>query len=225
LARLVGLIAIVGLALAAPTQCKAQDLGVMVKQFWKTLNGSQEPQKRAKQRQLESPVEPKSRQSDAGVSLSQKAYEKKIADLVSYMHGGAATDATNPFRREAAQTAINERHKQTPVPKRIQKWTCDIRQIGVKLDPFNDGSNAQEPIGFYGGDYGLFCDAQITYLLVLSAKEENLLASLSVGQSISFSGVGIGRRMLDMRTIIRANQLSPMSHREAPEVGRLRSWQ
>ena len=215
LGRLAGLLAIFELALAAPTPSKAQDLGLMVNQFWKKLNGSQEPRKRAKQRQLEPPVKTKSPEPDEGGSLSQETYEKEIADLVGYMHGGAITDKMNPFRREAAQTAINARHKQIPVPGRIQKWTCDIRQIGVKLDPFTDRSNSREPIGFHGGnDYGLFCDAQVTYLLMLNATQENLFASLSVGQSISFSGVGIGRRMLDMRTIVRANQLVPMSSRE-----------
>jgi hypothetical protein len=185
----------------------------MVNQFWKKLNGSPEPRKRAKQRQLEPPVKTKSPEPVEGGL--QETYEKKIADLVGYMHGVAVTDKTNPFRREAAQTAFNERHKQIPVPGRIQKWTCDIRQIRVRLDPFTDRSNSREPIGFHGGnDYGLFCDAQVRYLLILNATQENLLASLSVGQSISFSGVGIGRRMLDMRTIVRADQLVPMSSRE-----------
>src|SRR5262249_16526607 len=101
---LVGLLAIIGLALPASTKSKAQDLGLIVKQFWKTLNGPQEPQRRAKQRQLEPSLNTKSQESDEGVSLSQETYEKKIADLISYMHGGAVSDKTNPFRREAAQT-------------------------------------------------------------------------------------------------------------------------
>ena len=223
-ARLVGLLAIVGLVLAVPTNPNAQDLELFVKQFWKTLNGSEEPPKKAIRRQPEPPTKTKSQELDEDVSLSQESYEKKIDDLISYMRGGAASDKTNPFRREAAQTAINERHKQTPVPKRIQEWTCDIHQIGVTLDLFIDRSNSQEPIGFNdGSDYGIFCDAHVTYLLVLNATQENysLLASLSVEQSISFSGVGIGRRMADMRTIVRANQLIPIN-RESPEARRRR---
>jgi hypothetical protein len=213
---LVGLLAIVALALAPPTNSPAQDLDLMVKQFLDTLKGSKEAKKVAKQRQVEPPLKAKSRDPDEGSSISQDVYESKIADLISYMGSDAINDRTNPVRRDAALIAIVERHKQITVPKRMQKWTCDIRQIGVSLDPFTDRANSQEPIGFHGGrGHGLFCDAKVSYLLVLDRTRANqsLLASLSVGQTILFSGAGLGRRILDMRTIVRVDQVIPMGNR------------
>jgi len=204
---LVGLLAIVALALAPPTISPAQDLDLMVKQFLNTLKGSKEAKKTAKQR----PPEPAS-------SITQDDYESKIADLMSYMHSNALSDKTNPIRRDAAVMASVERHRQIPVPKRMQEWTCDINQIGVSLDPFADRENSQEPIGFHGGrGQGLFCAAKVPYLLVLDRTRANqsLVNSLSVGQSIIFSGTGVGRRIPDMRTIVHVDQVVPAGNRDA----------
>jgi hypothetical protein len=196
----------------------AQNLDPILKQF---LDWSQKPKqarKGAKQRRLEPSLKAKSQEPDDGVPISQGAYESKIADLISYMRGGAVNDTTNSVRREAAQIAIIDRHKQTSVPRRIHNWTCKISKIGIELNNFSDRANNQEPIGFHvGNDYGLFCDAQITYLLVMNATRENysLLGSFSIGQPVSFSGMGIGRRRLDMRTIVRADQVTPFSEHES----------
>jgi hypothetical protein len=212
---LVGLLAIVALALASPTNSPAQDLDSMVKQFLNTLKGSKEAKKAAKQRP---PEPPKSRSPDEVSSFSQEDYESKIADLLSYMRSDALSDKTNPIRRDAALMASVERHKQIPVPKRMEQWTCDIGQIGVALDPFTDRANSQEPIGFYAGrGQGLFCDAKVRYLLVLdrSRANQSLVNSLSVGQSILFTGTGVGRRIPDMRTIVRVDQLVPAGNAEA----------
>jgi len=208
---LVGLLAIVALALAPPTISPAQDLDLMVKQFLNTLKGSKEAKKVAKQR---------ARSPDEFGSISQDDYESKIADLLSYMRSDALNDKTNPIRRDAALMASVERHKQIAVPKRMQGWTCDIRQIGVALDPFTDRANSQEPIGFHGGrGQGLFCDAKVPYLLVLDRTRANqsLVNSLSVGQSIQFSGAGVGRRIPDMRTIVRVDQVVPVGNRDAEQ--------
>jgi hypothetical protein len=134
------------------------------------------------------------------------------------MRSDALSDKTNPMRRDAALIASIERHKQIPVPKRMQEWTCNVREIGVSLDPFTDRANTQEPIGFHGGrGQGLLCEAKVPYLLVLDRTRANqsLVNSLSVGQSISFSGAGVGRRIADMRTIVRVDQVVPLGSREA----------
>jgi hypothetical protein len=217
---LVGLLAIVALALASPTTSPAQDLDLMVKQFLDTLKGSKGAKKVAKQRQPEPPANARSRGSDEAPSGSQDDYESKIADLLTYMRSDALNDQTNPIRRDAALMASVERHKQIPVPKRMQRWTCDLSQIGVALDPFTDRANSQQPIGFHGGrGQGLFCDAKVPYLLVLDRTRGNqsLVHSLSAGQSIFFSGAGVGRRMPDLRTIVRVDQLVPAGNREADQ--------
>jgi hypothetical protein len=215
---LVGL-AIVALALAPPTISPAQDLDGMVKQFMDTLKGSKQAKKVAKQRQPEPPAKARSHIPDDVSPISQDDYESKIADLLSYMRSDALNDKTNPIRRDAALMASVERHKQIAVPKRMQEWTCDVRQIGVALEPFTDRANSQEPIGFHGGrGEGLLCDAKVPYLLVLDRTRANrsLVNSLSVGQSILFSGAGVGRRIPDMRTIVRVDQVVPIGNR-APE--------
>jgi len=213
----VGLLAIAALALAPATISPAQDLDLMVKQFLNTLKGSKEAKKVARQRPTASPAKARSRSPDEFGSVSQDDYESKIADLLSYMRSDALNDKTNPIRRDAALMAIVERHKQIAVPKRMQGWICDIRQIGVALDPFTDRANSQEPIGFHGGrGQGLFCDAKVPYLLVLDRTRANqsLVNSLSVGQSIQFSGAGVGRRIPDMRTIVRVDQVVPVGNRD-----------
>ena len=215
---LVGLLAIVALALAPPTISPAQDLDLMVKQFTDTLKGSKDTKKVAKQRPPERWARARSRSPDDVSPISQDDYESKIADLLSYMRSDALKDKTNPVRRDAALMASVERHKQIAVPKRMQEWTCEIREIGVALDPFTDRANSQEPIGFQGGrGQGLLCDAKVPYLLVLDRTRANqsLLNSLSVGQSILFSGTGVGRRIPDMRTIVRVDQVVPMGNRAA----------
>jgi hypothetical protein len=215
---LVGLLAIPALALAPSTTSPAQDLDLMVKQFLDTLKGSKQAKGAAKPRQSDPTLRAKP-PGDEGSSPSQDAYESKIADLIDYMRSNALSDKTNPVRRDAALIAIVERHKQITVPKRMQKWTCDIRQIGVLLDPFTDRLNSQQPIGFQGGrGQGLFCDAKVSYLLVLNQTRANqsLLASFSVGQSIEFSGAGLGRRIPDMRTIVRVDQVIAVRDREPP---------
>jgi len=214
---LVGLLAIIALALP-PATAPAQDLDLMVKQVLDTLKGSKEAKKLAKQRQPETLIKTRSRSADEVISISQDDYEGKIADLISYMRSDALSDKTNPMRRDAALIASIERHKQIPVPKRMQEWTCNVREIGVSLDPFTDRANTQEPIGFHGGrGQGLLCEAKVPYLLVLDRTRANqsLVNSLSVGQSILFSGAGVGRRMPDMRTIVRVDQVVPLDGREA----------
>src|SRR5262245_39981729 len=164
---LVGLFAIVALALTPSTHSPAQDLDLL-KQFLDTLKGSKDAKKLAKQRQSDPQAKARSRSPDEVGPISQDDYEGKVADLMSYMRSDALNDKTNPVRREAALIASVERHKQIPVPKRMQEWTCDISQIGVALDPFTDRANTQEPIGFHGGrGQGLFCEAKVPYLLVL----------------------------------------------------------
>jgi hypothetical protein len=214
---LVGPLAIVALSLAPPTKSPAQDLDLMVKQFLQTLKGTKDAKKLSKQRPPGSP-KARSRDPDEASSISQDDYEGKVADLISYMRSDALNDTTNPIRRDAALIASVERHKQIAVPKRMEKWACDIRQIGVSLDPFTDRANSQEPIGFQGGrGQGLFCDGKISYLLVLDRTRANQsrIASLSAGQSILFSGAGVGRRIPDMRTIVRVDQVIPMGNQEA----------
>jgi hypothetical protein len=211
-----GLLAIAALALAPPTISPAQDLDLMVKQFMDTLKGSKDTKKVAKQRASEPWDRVRSRSPDD--VISQDDYESKVADLLSYMRSDALNDKTNPIRRDAALMASVERHKQIAVPKRMQEWTCDIRQIGVALEPFTDRANSQEPIGFQGGrGQGLLCDAKVPYLLVLDRTRANqsLLNSLSVGQSILFSGAGVGRRIQDLRTIVRVDQVVPLGNPEA----------
>jgi hypothetical protein len=217
----VGLLAIVALTLGPPTTSPAQDLDLMVKQFLDTLKGSKGAKKVAKQRQPEPPAKARSPRPDEAPSGSQDDYENKIADLLTYMRSNALNDQTNPIRRDAALMASVERHKQIPVPKRMQRWTCDVREIGVALDPYTDRANGQEPIGFQGGrGQGLFCEARVPYLLVLDRTRANqsLVNSLSAGQSIFFSGAGAGRRIPDMRTIVRVDQLVPVGNREAEQV-------
>jgi hypothetical protein len=46
---------------------------------------------------------------------------------------------------------------------------------------------------------------------------QSLVHSLSAGQSIFFSGAGVGRRMPDLRTIVRVDQLVPAGNREADQ--------
>jgi hypothetical protein len=82
----------VGFAQATATNCMAQDLDPILKQF---LDWSQKPKdarKGARQRGLEPSVKAKSQEPDEGVSISQGTYESKIADLISYMRGGAVND-------------------------------------------------------------------------------------------------------------------------------------
>jgi hypothetical protein len=216
LRRLIGLFAIVGLAVTLSTHSPAQDLDLF-KQFLDTLKGSKETKKLAKQRQSDPQAKARSRNPDEVGPISQDDYESKVADLIDYMRSDALNDKTNPVRRDAALIASVERHKQIPVPKRMQEWTCDIRQIGVSLDPFTDRANTQEPIGFYGGrGQGVFCEAKVPYLLVLDRTRANqyLLNSLVVGQSILFSGAGVGRRIPDMRTIVRVDQVVLVGNRE-----------
>lgn len=213
---LIGLFAIVALAVTLATHSPAQDLNLF-KQFLDTLQGSKETKKLAKQRQSEPRAKARSRSPDEVGPISQDDYESKVADLIGYMRSDALNDKTNPVRRDAALIASVERHKQIPVPKRMQEWTCDIRQIGVSLDPFTDRANTQEPIGFYGGrGQGLFCEAKVPYLLVLDRTRANqdLLNSLVEGQSILFSGAGVGRRIPDMRTIVRVDQVVLVGNRE-----------
>jgi hypothetical protein len=213
-------LAIVALALAPAATSPAQDLDLMVKQALDTLKGSKAAKRVAKQRQPEPAANARSRSPDEAPSGSQDDYESKIADLLTYMRSDALNDQTNPIRRDAALLASVERHKQTPVPKRLQRWTCDVRQIGVALDPFTDRANSQQPIGFHGGrGQGLFCDAKVPYLLVLDRTRANqsLVHSLSAGQSIVFSGAGVGRRIPDLRTIVRVDQLVPAGNREAEQ--------
>jgi len=213
---LVGRFAIIALALPPATISPAQDLDVMVKQVLDTLKGSKEAKKVAKERELLFPIKTRSRNGDDVSSISQDDYESKIADLISYMRSDALSDKTNPMRRDAALIASVERHKQIPVPKRMQEWTCDVREIGVSLEPFTDRANSQEPIGFHGGrGQGLRCEAKVPYLLVLDRTRANqaLVNSLSVGQSILFSGAGVGRRIPDMRTIVRVDQVAPLGNR------------
>src|SRR5215813_6345874 len=212
---LVGLLAITALALP-PATAPAQDLD-LIKQVLDTLKGSKEAKKLAKQREPATLIKTRSRSADEVISISQDDYEGKIADLISYMRSDALSDKTNPMRRDAALIASIERHKQIPVPKRMQEWTCNVREIGVSLDPFTDRANTQEPIGFHGGrGQGLLCEAKVPYLLVLDRTRANqsLVNSLSVGQSILFSGAGVGRRMPDMRTIVRVDQVVPLEGRE-----------
>jgi hypothetical protein len=218
---LVGLFAIIALALP-PATSPAQDFDLMVKQVLDTLQGSKEAKKLAKQRQPESLIKTRSRSADEVSSISQEDYESKIADLISYMRSDALSDKTNPMRRDAALIASIERHKQIPVPKRMQEWTCNVREIGVSLDPFTDRANSQEPIGFLGGrGQGLLCEEKVPYLLVLDRTRANqsLVNSLSVGQSISFSGAGVGRRIPDMRTIVRVDQVVPLDNRDGEPTG------
>jgi hypothetical protein len=213
---LVGLFA-VALALTLSTHSPAQDLDLL-KQFLDTLKGSKEAKKVAKQRQSDPQLKARSRGPDEVGPVSQDDYEGKVSDLISYMRSDALNDKTNPVRRDAALIASAERHKQIPVPKRMQEWTCDIRQIAVALDPFTDRANTQEPIGFHGGrGQGFFCEAKVPYMLVLDRTRANqpLLNSLAVGQSILFSGAGVGRRIPDMRTIVRVDQVILVGNRES----------
>jgi hypothetical protein len=217
---LVGLLAVIALALP-PATAPAQDLD-LIKQALDTPKGSKEAKKLAKQRQPATLIKTRSRSADEVISISQDDYEGKIADLISYMRSDALSDKTNPMRRDAALIASIERHKQIPVPKRMQEWTCNVREIGVSLDPFTDRANTQEPIGFHGGrGQGLLCEAKVPYLLVLDRTRANqsLVNSLSVGQSISFSGAGVGRRIPDMRTIVRVDQVVPLDNRDGEPTG------
>src|SRR5262249_22440956 len=105
LRRLVGLFPVVGFAQATATNCMAQDLDPILKQFLDWSQIPKEAKKGAKQRRLEHSVKAKPQEPDEGVSISQGAYESKIAELIGYMRGGAINDTTNSVRREAAQIA------------------------------------------------------------------------------------------------------------------------